>query len=157
MKKLSKQLAVMAITGCMVASAIPSYATDYSNTRIQNSKIVFSEETEEDGVNIDDILPVDLEFATGEHDSNTQFEVTYKMDQKDGRKANFNVKNNGDVSVVITINGKGALTIAPGQERYISEDVKNGFWGPKSYTFKAVPARGGGKVNISYKIAQRDN
>ena len=38
MKKLSKKLAVIAITGCMVASAIPSYATESRITEIPIEK-----------------------------------------------------------------------------------------------------------------------
>lgn len=153
MKKLSKQLAVMAITGCMVASAIPSYATDYSNTRIQNSKLVFSEETEEDSVNIDDILPVDLDVSHGTA-SGTQFSDTFALTSRNGKKVNFWVRNNGKVSVKLTINGKAPITLEPGEQGHTYTDVS---YLSSNYKFKVVPVPNGGDIDIEYRIAQRDN
>lgn len=85
--------------------------------------------------------------------SGTQFQDTYRLKKKNGAKVNFWIKNTGDVSVKITINGDQKKTLAPGKSGHISAPV--GFLNSK-YKFKAIPTPNGGKISIDYCIAQRD-
>jgi len=154
MKKLSKQLAVMAIIGCMVASAIPSYATDYSNTRTQNSKIVFNEKSKKgDDIDINDILPVDLDVSHGTA-SGTRFSDTFSLTSRNGKNVNFWVRNNGKVAVKVTINGSVPITLKPGDQGHTSTRV--GYFS-SDYKFEVVPVPNGGDIDIEYRIAQRNN
>ncbi|KOR76066.1 hypothetical protein [Paenibacillus solani] len=88
----------------------------------------------------------------GSH-TGTQFQATYPLKKSNGAKVNFWIKNTGDVSVKITINGKQKTTLAPGKSGHISAPV--GFLS-SNYKFKAVPTPNGGKISINFRIAQRD-
>jgi len=154
MKKVSKQLAIMAITGCMIASAIPSYAMNYSNENVENSKVVFNEKSEkDDDIDINDILPVDLDVSHGTA-SGTQFSDTFSLTSRNGKNVNFWVRNNGKVAVKVTINGSVPITLEPGDQGHTSTRV--GYFS-SNYKFKVVPVPNGGDINIEYRIAQRDN
>lgn len=85
--------------------------------------------------------------------SGTEFQASYPLKKSNGAKVNFWIKNTGDVSVKITINGNQKKTLAPGKSGHISAPV--GFLS-KKYKFKAVPTPNGGKISIDYRIAQRD-
>lgn len=85
--------------------------------------------------------------------SGTQFQATYQLKKSNGAKVNFWIKNTGNVSVKITINGGQKKTLAPGKSGHISAPV--GFLS-KDYKFKAVPTPNGGKISINFRIAQRD-
>ena len=98
------------------------------------------------------ITPFDMEVASGKY-SGTEFQATYTLKKSNGTNVNFWVKNNGKVSVQITINGKEARTLAPGEQGHITATV--GFFS-SDYKFKAVPTPNGGTIDIDYKIAQRD-
>ncbi|MGG3280612.1 hypothetical protein [Paenibacillus solani] len=89
---------------------------------------------------------------SGSH-TGTQFQATYPFKKSNGAKVNFWIKNTGDVSVKITINGRQKRTIAPGKSGHISAPV--GFLSG-DYKFKAVPTPNGGDISINYRIAQRD-
>jgi len=85
--------------------------------------------------------------------SGTEFQATNPLKKSNGAKVNFFIKNTGDVSVRITINGDQKRTLAPGKSGHISAPV--GSLSSK-YKFKAVPTPNGGKISIDYRIAQRD-
>ena len=86
--------------------------------------------------------------------SGTEFQATYRLKKRNGAKVNFWIKNTGDVSVRITINGDQKKTIAPGKSGHISAPVGSL---RSKYKFKAVPTPNGGKISIDYRIAQRDD
>nr|WP_202128604.1 hypothetical protein [Paenibacillus dendrobii] len=85
--------------------------------------------------------------------SGTEFQATYPLKKSNGAKVNFWIKNTGNVSVRITINGDQKRTLAPGKNGHISAPV--GFLSSE-YKFKVVPTPNGGKISIDYRIAQRD-
>lgn len=85
--------------------------------------------------------------------SGTEFQATYPLKKSNGAKVNFWIKNNGKVSVRITINGDQIRTLAPGQSGHISAPVSSL---SSKYKFKAVPTPNGGRIKIDYRIAQRD-
>lgn len=85
--------------------------------------------------------------------SGTEFQAAYRLKKRNGAKVNFWIKNTGDVSVKITINGDQKRTLAPGKSGHISTSV--GSLSSK-YKFKAVPTPNGGKISIDYRIAQSD-
>lgn len=85
--------------------------------------------------------------------SGTEFQATYPFKKSNGAKVNFWIKNTGDVSVKVTINGGQKTTLAPGKSGHISAPV--GFLS-RNYKFKAVPTPNGGKISIDFRIAQRD-
>ncbi|MFE4713991.1 hypothetical protein ACFRAM_24410 [Paenibacillus sp. NPDC056722] len=85
--------------------------------------------------------------------SGTEFQATYRLKKSNGEKVNFWIKNTGNVSVRITINGDQKRTLAPGKSGHISAPV--GSLGSE-YKFKAVPTPNGGDISIDYRIAQRD-
>lgn len=94
----------------------------------------------------------DYAAKSGSH-SGTEFQATYRLKKRNGAKVNFWIKNTGDVSVKITINGDQKRTLAPGKSGHISASV--GSLSSK-YKFKAVPTPNGGKISIDYRIAQKD-
>jgi hypothetical protein len=85
--------------------------------------------------------------------SGTEFQATYPLKKSNGAKVNFWIQNTGDVSVKITINGGQKRTLAPGKSGHISAPVVSL---SSDYKYKAVPTPNGGKISISYRIAQRD-
>lgn len=85
--------------------------------------------------------------------SGTEFQATYPLKKSNGAQVNFWIKNTGNVSVRISINGDLKRTLAPGKSGHISAPV--GSLSSK-YIFKAVPTPNGGKISIDYRIAQRD-
>ncbi|MEZ2659505.1 hypothetical protein ACBP89_15695 [Aneurinibacillus aneurinilyticus] len=85
--------------------------------------------------------------------SGTEFQATYSLKKSNGANVNFWIKNTGNVSVKITINGGQKKTFAPGTNGHISAPV--GIFS-SNYKFKAVPTPNGGKISIDYSIAQRD-
>ncbi|KOP65970.1 hypothetical protein AMS62_12520 [Bacillus sp. FJAT-18019] len=89
---------------------------------------------------------------SGSH-TGTQFQATYPLKKSNGAKVNFWIKNTGNVSVKITINGGQKRTLAPGKSGHISAPV--GFLS-SNYKFKAVPTPNGGEISINFRIAQRD-
>lgn len=103
-------------------------------------------------INEDVITPCDMDVSSGTY-SGTGFSTSYSLKEANGENINFWIKNNGKTDVVITINGDEARTIRPGKDGHIS--VKAGYFS-KKYTFEAVPSPSGGKINIEYRIAQRD-
>lgn len=85
--------------------------------------------------------------------SGTEFQATYPLKKSNGAKVNFWIKNTGNVSVRITINGDQKRTLAPGKSGHISAPVGSL---SSEYKFKAVPTPNGGEISIDYRIAQRD-
>jgi hypothetical protein len=85
--------------------------------------------------------------------SGTEFQATYPLKKSNGAKVNFWIKNTGNVSVRIIINGDQKRTLAPGKSGHISAPVGSL---SSEYKFKAVPTPNGGKISIDYRIAQRD-
>ncbi|MFF2017991.1 MULTISPECIES: hypothetical protein [Paenibacillus] len=85
--------------------------------------------------------------------SGTEFQATYPLKKSNGAKVNFWIKNTGNVSVRITINGDQKRTLAPGKSGHISAPVGSL---SSEYKFKAVPTPNGGDISIDYRIAQRD-
>lgn len=108
------------------------------------------------------IIPVFAESTEGSSkdyaaksgsNSGTQFQATYPLKKSNGAKVNFWIKNTGDVSVRITINGDQKRTLAPGKSGHISAPVGSL---SSEYKFKAVPTPNGGEISIDYRISQRD-
>lgn len=97
----------------------------------------------------------EFELTEGRHNSNSQYKTNYILSEKNGEEVVFIVKNNGLVDIVITINEKNPLIVSPGKENYVTASVKDGFWGAKTYSFKAVTGHGGGKVDMDYSIIQK--
>lgn len=89
---------------------------------------------------------------SGTH-SGTEFQATYSFKKSNGAKVNYWIKNTGEVSVKISINGDLKRTLAPGKSGHISVPVGSL---SRKYKFKAVPTPNGGKISIDYRIAQRD-
>lgn len=85
--------------------------------------------------------------------SGTEFQAAYRLKKSNGAKVNFWIKNTGKVSVKITINGGQKRTLAPGKSGHISAPVDSL---SSNYKFKAVPTPNGGKISISFRIAQKD-
>ncbi|MBD7969575.1 hypothetical protein [Paenibacillus gallinarum] len=85
--------------------------------------------------------------------SGTEFQTTHRLKKRNGAIVNFWIKNTGDVSVKITINGDQKKTLAPGKSGHISAPVVSL---SSKYKFKAVPTPNGGKISVDYRIAQRD-
>ncbi|AZH29195.1 MULTISPECIES: hypothetical protein [Paenibacillus] len=85
--------------------------------------------------------------------SGTEFQAAYPLKKSNGVKVNFWIKNTGNVSVMIKINGDQKRTLAPGKSGHISAPVGSL---SSEYKFKAVPTPNGGDISIDYGIAQRD-
>ena len=85
--------------------------------------------------------------------SGTEFQAAYRLKESNGAKVNFWIKNTGKVSVKISINGSQKRTLAPGKSGHISAPVGSL---SSDYKFKAVPTPNGGKISISFRIAQKD-
>ncbi|MFF2911729.1 MULTISPECIES: hypothetical protein [Bacillales] len=134
---VSSALAVSLITG---VSTLPTFA--------QSTESSSENYATEDGV----IKPFDMDVSSGSY-SGTGFSTTYKLSSANGKTVNFWIKNTGDVSVKITINGGSETTFAPGKSGHISASV--GVFA-SNYVFKASATPNGGSIGIDYKIAQRD-
>ncbi|MFC3747111.1 hypothetical protein [Paenibacillus sp. GCM10012306] len=85
--------------------------------------------------------------------SGTEFQDSFPLKKSNGAKVNFWIKNTGNVSVRISINGDQKRTLAPGKSGHISAPVGSL---SREYKFKAVPTPDGGDISIDYRIAQRD-
>lgn len=92
----------------------------------------------------------DYAATSGSH-SGTEFQAAYTFKKRNGAKVNFWIKNTGDVSVRISINGDQKRTLAPGKSGHVSVEVGSL---SRKYKFKAVPTPNGGKISIDYRIAQ---
>jgi hypothetical protein len=90
---------------------------------------------------------------SGSHSGTAGFSTTFKLSSANGKNVNFWIKNTGNVSVRITINGDQKRTLAPGKSGHISAPVGSL---SSEYKFKAVPTPNGGDSSIDYRIAQRD-
>ncbi|GGG14732.1 hypothetical protein GCM10010912_68940 [Paenibacillus albidus] len=95
----------------------------------------------------------DYAAKSGSHSGTAGFSTTYKLSSANGKNVNFWIKNTGNVSVRITINGDQKRTLAPGKSGHISAPVGSL---SSEYKFKAVPTPNGGDSSIDYRIAQRD-
>lgn len=98
------------------------------------------------------IIAYDMSVASGSY-RGTEFQSTYSLKKKNGKKVNFWISNNGKVNVKITINGSHSRILKPGENGHISASV--GYFSG-DYKFKAVPSPNGGVIDIDYSIAQRD-
>ncbi|MNW29069.1 hypothetical protein D3C74_59130 [compost metagenome] len=134
---VSSALAVGLITG---VSTLPTFA--------QSTESSSKNYATESGV----IQPYDMDVSSGTY-SGTGFSTSYKLSSANGKKVNFWIKNTGNVSVKITINGDSETTFAPGKSGHISASV--GYF-TSEYKFKASATPNGGDISIEYKIAQRD-
>jgi len=101
-----------------------------------------------------EIMPMDLELGRGTHIGG-EFTRTYNCLKKNGPYFNFFVKNNGDVPVLITINGKYDRIIPAGSGGHICAPVTATIFA-QSMKIKCVTAGSGGTVNIDWEVAQRD-
>lgn len=95
----------------------------------------------------------DYAAQSGSHSGTSGFSTTIKLSSANGKKVNFWVKNTGNVSVRITINGEQGRTLAPGKSGHISAPVS---FLISKYKFKAEPTPNGGDSSIDYRIAQRN-
>lgn len=85
--------------------------------------------------------------------SGTIFETNYSLENIYGNKVNFWIQNNGQTSVSISINGQNARLIPPAGQGNVTAQVG----AVKSqYSFQAVSVPGGQRINIQYKIAQKN-
>ncbi|APO42994.1 MULTISPECIES: hypothetical protein [Paenibacillus] len=134
---VSSALAVGLITG---VSTLPTFA--------QSTESLSENYATERGV----IQPYDMDVSSGTY-SGTGFSTSYKLSSANGKNVNFFIKNTGDVSVKITINGGSEATFAAGKSGHISAPV--GVFASE-YKFKASATPNGGDISIEYKIAQRD-
>lgn len=108
------------------------------------------------GTNVseNEIMPMDKEHGKGTHIGG-EFTRTYYCLKKDGPYFNFYVKNNGDVPVLITINGEYDRIIPAGSGGHICAPVTATIF-TQSMKIKCVTASSGGTVNIAWEVAQRD-
>ncbi len=132
-----------------------------ANSVFADDNEYISNETETVEISCNDdsfIQPYDMDVASGTVTNQTEFKQSYDLDEDNGKYVNFYIENTGSVGITITINGKKSRTLNPGKSGHIYLDVENGIFGTsKSYTFKAVPAKNGGKISMNWIIAQRDN
>ncbi len=130
-------------TALFFACILPSYADSESLQKVDTIK-----------ENVGDIKinPSKMLVSSGNH-SGIGFKTTYSLTSRNGKKINFWIKNNSDVSVAISINGKNTRILKAGESGHVS--VKASYF-TKKYKFTASPTPNGGNINIDYKIAQRD-
>lgn len=104
------------------------------------------------------IQPYDIDVASGTVTNQTEFNQCYNLDEDNGKYINFYIENTGNVAITITINGKKPHTLNPKNSGYIYLDVENDILDTsKSYTFKAVPSKNGGKISMNWIITQSDD
>ena len=133
----SLTLAVGVFTGCASASEVNTTPSSTADQSAITSTI----------------SPLDIEHGN-DTCNDVQFQRTVYASSRNGKYLNFWIKNNGINSVTITINDSGARTIEPGGQGHIYVTV--GYLS-RAYSCKAVPASNGGRINIEWKIAQRDS
>lgn len=103
-----------------------------------------------------EIEPLEKEIAYSGY-AGSSYEASWKLYKIKGDILNFYVNNKGTTSVIITINGENARTLAPGEAGHISAEVNDLLNLGKWYTVKCVPAVSVADINITYAVAQRDS
>lgn len=94
---------------------------------------------------------------SGDLESNIGLEVSKILNKSNGKYIHLYVENNGDNSVVTTINGQSERTLQAGEAGSIYLEVTQGLLGhDREYEVKVVPGANGGSINIHYEIDQRD-
>lgn len=138
MKKLSKILGVGLALGLLTAALpVSSFAmTNANDIGISNEQLLPAPRMSDDGT------------FTG-----SKFTHTEVLNDRNGSKFNFYVKNNGKTAVEISINGKHKTTIAAGKDGFVSETL--GFFN-KSYECVAEAAVDGEDIDIYWAVAVRD-
>lgn len=123
----------------------------------QNEIEVYSAQEDESVKTVDDrellTQTYDANIGSGSVTDQTEFQQSYDLDEGNGKYVDFFINNTGSVNITANINGEKSHTFNSGEEGHIYLEVKNGILRNK-YTFKAVPAKNGGKISIDWIITQ---
>ena len=131
---------------------------EYTLTIYRTSDSIGNEASKNNNDSVDYInanKPNVTEISSGEINSKTGLNTSWKLNQSNGKYVNLYIENKGSDPVVATINDQNERTFEAGEKGYIYLEVTQGFLGlDREYAFKVEPGANGGTADIHYEIAQ---